>query len=155
MSNSLRPHGVQLARLLCPSPTPEACEHVKLARMCSWGKLCTKKYKRIKKKKSPNPTATSEVQSYVLSHFSSVRLPGTLWTVAHQALLSMGFSRQDYWSGLTCLSPGDRIRITLCLSHWQAGSLPLVPPGKPLTTSEESRAKAGSEHIPAHIPPRR
>ena len=31
----------------------------------------------------------------------------TLWTVAHQAPLSMGFSRQEYWSGLPCLSPGD------------------------------------------------
>ena len=31
----------------------------------------------------------------------------TLWTVACQAPLSMGFSRQEYWSGLPCLPPGD------------------------------------------------
>ena len=31
----------------------------------------------------------------------------TLWTIACQALLSMGFSRQEYWSGLPCSSPGD------------------------------------------------
>ena len=31
----------------------------------------------------------------------------TLWTVAHQAPLSMGFSRQEYWSGLPFPSPGD------------------------------------------------
>ena len=31
----------------------------------------------------------------------------TLWTVAHQTPLSMGFSRQEYWSGLPCLPPGD------------------------------------------------
>ena len=31
----------------------------------------------------------------------------TLRTVAHQAPLSMGFSRQEYWSGLPCPSPGD------------------------------------------------
>ena len=31
----------------------------------------------------------------------------TLWTIAHQAPLSMGFSRQEYWSGLPCLPPGD------------------------------------------------
>ena len=31
----------------------------------------------------------------------------TLWTVAFQAPLSMGFSRQEYWSGLPCPSPGD------------------------------------------------
>ena len=35
-----------------------------------------------------------------------VQLFGTLWTVAHQAL-SMGFSRQEYWSGLPCPPPGD------------------------------------------------
>jgi len=31
----------------------------------------------------------------------------TLWTVAHQAPLSMGFLRQEYWSGLPCLPPGN------------------------------------------------
>ena len=31
----------------------------------------------------------------------------TLWTVAHGAPLSMGFSRQEYWSGLPCPPPGD------------------------------------------------
>ena len=45
--------------------------------------------------------------AYVLSHFSCVQLIGTLWTVAHQALLSMGFSRQEYWSGLLCPPPED------------------------------------------------
>ena len=43
----------------------------------------------------------------VLSHFSRVRLFATLWAVAHQASLSMGFSRQEYWRGLSCPSPGD------------------------------------------------
>ena len=42
----------------------------------------------------------------VLSHFSSVRLFATLWTVACHAPLSVGFSRQIYWSGLPCPSPG-------------------------------------------------
>ena len=31
----------------------------------------------------------------------------TLWTVTHQAPLSMGFSRPEYWSGLPCLPPGN------------------------------------------------
>ena len=44
---------------------------------------------------------------FVLSHFSCVRLCVTLWTVAHQAPLSMGFSRQEYWSGLSFPPPGD------------------------------------------------
>ena len=38
---------------------------------------------------------------------SPVLLFATLWTVAHQAPLSMGFSRQEYWSGLPFPSPGD------------------------------------------------
>ena len=36
----------------------------------------------------------------MLSYFSRVQLFVTLWTVAHRAPLSMGFSRQKYWSGL-------------------------------------------------------
>ena len=44
----------------------------------------------------------------VLSHFSCVQLFVTPWAVALQALLSMGFSRQDYWSGLPCRPPWDR-----------------------------------------------
>ena len=43
----------------------------------------------------------------ILSHFSCVQLCVTLWTVARQAPLSMGFSRQQYWNGLPCPSPGD------------------------------------------------
>ena len=42
-----------------------------------------------------------------LSHFSGVRLFVTPWTIARQAPLSMGFSRQEYWSGLPCPPPGD------------------------------------------------
>ena len=43
----------------------------------------------------------------MLSHFSHVRLFATLWTVARQAPLTMGFCRQEYWSGLPCPPPGD------------------------------------------------
>ena len=45
--------------------------------------------------------------AYVLSRFSHVPLFATVWTVARQAPLSMGFSRQEYWSGLPLASPGD------------------------------------------------
>ena len=72
----------------------------------------------------------------VLSCFSCIWLFATLWTIAHQDLPSMGFSRQEYWSGLPCSPPG--IFLTqglnprfLWLLHWQAGSLPLAAPGKP------------------------
>ena len=59
----------------------------------------------------------------------------TLWTATPQAPLFMGFSRQGYWSGLPCCPPGDLpdpgIKPTsLRLLYCQAGSLPLVPPGK-------------------------
>ena len=42
----------------------------------------------------------------VLSHFGHVQLFAILWTVVCQAPLSMGFSRQEYWSGLPCPPPG-------------------------------------------------
>ena len=44
---------------------------------------------------------------WVLSRFSRVGLFATPWTVAHQAPLSMEFSRQEYWSGLPLPSPED------------------------------------------------
>ena len=73
-----------------------------------------------------------------LSHFSHVQLFATPWTIACQAPLSMGFSRQEYWSGLPFPSPGDLPNPGLNphlsrLLHWQVGSLPLVPSGKPRT----------------------
>ena len=43
----------------------------------------------------------------VLSHFSHVRLFAILWTITCQVSLSMGFSRQEYWSGLPGPPPGD------------------------------------------------
>ena len=43
----------------------------------------------------------------ILSHLSRVQLSETPWTVAHQASLSMGFSRQEYWRGLLWPPPGD------------------------------------------------
>ena len=43
----------------------------------------------------------------VVQSRSCFRLFATLWTVAHQAPLSMGVSRQEYWTGLPCLPPGD------------------------------------------------
>ena len=47
----------------------------------------------------------SLIQPHLLSCFSHVRFFVTLWTVAHQASLSMGFSRQEGWSGLPLLFP--------------------------------------------------
>ena len=67
---------------------------------------------------------------------SCVQLFVTPWTVAHQASLSMEFSRQEYWSGLLFPSPGDLSdpgteprSPTL-----QADTLSTEPPGKPKGT---------------------
>ena len=74
--------------------------------------------------------------AHMLSRFSRVWLFVTPQTVAHQASLSMGFSRQEHWSGLPCPPPGDLPDpgiepSLLCRLHWQAVSLPLAPPGEP------------------------
>ena len=57
---------------------------------------------------------------------SRVQLFETPWTVAHQATLSMGFSRQEYWSGLPFPTPGDVPDTGIkhsCLLHWQADAI--------------------------------
>ena len=59
------------------------------------------------------------------------------WCVTCQTPLSMGLSRQEYWSGLLCPLPGFFFQLRdwnpLHLLHWQAGLLTLVPPGKSYT----------------------
>ena len=76
----------------------------------------------------------------VLSCLSRVSLLATLWTVSCQAPLSMRFSRQVDWSGLTCPPaedlPDPGIKPTSLMSPALAGQvlyLPLEPPGKPYT----------------------
>ena len=66
-------------------------------------------------------------------HLSHVQLFATPQTVAHQAPLSMGFSRQEYWSGLPFPSPGDLPdpAIEPKSPALQADSLPAESPGKP------------------------
>ena len=89
-----------------------------------------------------NPTESIPkvfISQFVLgcfSCFSHVQLFLTLWPIARQTLLSMGFSRQDYW--VDCHVPLQGIFLTqrsnwslLCFLHWKAGSLPLALPGKP------------------------
>ena len=66
---------------------------------------------------------------------SCVRLFVTPWTVAYQAPLSMGFSRQEYWSGLPFPSPEDRPDpgIEPRSPALEADALTSEPPGKPMT----------------------
>ena len=81
----------------------------------------------------PREIITTLLISYVwcmVNCFSPVWLFVTLWTIARQAPLSMGFSKQEYWSGLPCPPPGDPLspgiesvspvlqEDSLSLCHW-------------------------------------
>ena len=59
----------------------------------------------------------------MLSHFSRVQLFAALWTVACRAPLSMGFSRQEYWSRLPCPPPGDLPDLGMELAFSAAAAL--------------------------------
>ena len=78
------------------------------------------------------------IQNYVYSESESevARSCPTLcnpWTIAHQAPPSMGFSRQEYWSGLPFPSPGGLLNpgIEPRSPTLQAEALTSAPPGKP------------------------
>ena len=68
-----------------------------------------------------------------MKSLSRVQLFATLWTVAYQASQSMGFSRQEYWSGLPFPSPGDLPDpgIEPRSPALRADTLPSEAPGKP------------------------
>jgi len=75
---------------------------------------------------------------YTLSLLSSVWLFATLWTVAHRERLPSPWDSSGKNTGVGChafllgifLTQVSNLHL-LCLLHWQAGSLPLAPPGKP------------------------
>ena len=73
-------------------------------------------------------SSVSSVQS-----LSRVRLFATPWTVAYQALPTMGFSRQEYWGGLPFPSPGDLPDpgIEPRSPASRADAVTSEPPGKP------------------------
>ena len=75
-----------------------------------------------------------------MKSLSPVRLFVTPWTVAYQAPPSMGFSRQEYWSGLPFPSLGDLPNpgIEPGSPALQADALPSEPPGKPYVIFEIS-----------------
>ena len=84
----------------------------------------------------PLQMALVPVCACMLSHFSCFSFFVTLWTVAHQAPLSMGFTRQECWSWLPCPPPGDHpdpgIEPTSpAAPALQADSLPLSHWGNP------------------------
>ena len=108
MSNSVRPHRQQPTRLPrpwdFPGKNPGVGCHILLQCM------------KVKVKS-----------------LSPVQLLATSWTEAHQAPPSMGFSRQEYWSGVPFPSPGDLPDpgIEPRSPAFQADALTSEPPGKP------------------------
>ena len=88
MSDSVRPHGLQPTRLLRPWDSPGK----NTGMGCHFLLQCMK------------VESESEVAQCVW-------LLATPWTAAYQALLSMGFSRQEYWSGLPLPSPNNFLVI--------------------------------------------
>ena len=80
----------------------------------------------------------------LLSCFSRVQLCATLWTTAYQALLSMGFSRQEYLSGLPCPPPegppNPRIKPTSpATAALQVDSLLLSHQGSPYSSGNSAQ----------------
>ena len=93
-------------------------------------------------------SAPSDIRC-VCSSFSHVQLFATLWTVARQASLSMGFSRQEYWIGLPFTSPGDcpDPGIEPRSLALQAESLPSEPPRKSRYADDTSLMAESKEKL--------
>ena len=82
-----------------------------------------------------------ELSSFLkVKSLSGVQLFATPWTVAYEASLSMGFSRQEYWSGLPFPSPGDLPDpgIEPGSPTLEAEALTSEPPGKPYLNTNKS-----------------
>ena len=90
-----------------------------------------------------NSLSSSIIQLKSLSH---VQLFVTPWTLAYQALPSMGFSRQEYWSGLPFPSPGDLPNpgIEPGSPALQTDTLLSKPPGKPSNPADVGNLIFGS-----------
>ena len=83
----------------CPAPKPRTT-------ICILTRSWSDSFAKFEKSRLPQ--APRSVHACLLSHFSHIWIPVPLWTVAHQAPLSMGFSRQGYWSGLPFPTWGTR-----------------------------------------------
>ena len=87
-----------------------------------------------------------------LSHFNCVRLFVTWWTIACQAPLSMGFSRQEYWSGLPCPPPRDLLDPGAQPTPSEAHALPVdsLPLSHQEAPSSGERATLGCRVQASH-----
>ena len=120
MSDTLRPHGLQPSRLLHPwdfpcKSTGVGChlvghkyEKKEMRNLQTLAKYDFRSKWRILTSNYITPLQRRNVfDNVLLISFSHVWLFANLWTIAHQSPWSMGFSRQEYWSGLLCPHPGD------------------------------------------------
>ena len=96
----------------------------------AWRIPCAEEPGRLQTMGSQSQTRLKRLSSVYM--LSCIQLFVTLWTVALPASLSMGFYRQEYWSGWPFPSSSDPPKpgIELESPILQAGSLPLAPPGK-------------------------
>ena len=148
---------------LCSSVTNEwKCRGLKLYPLSATrsvvqksGRTCMNGFTVYQK---PKMELFSRFNSYLkerkkVKSLSHVWLLATLWTVAHQAPPSMGFSRQEYWSGLPFPSPGDLPDpgIEPRSPSLQADALTSEPPGKPQFLSEDSAPPPKKIHFWAHL----
>ena len=89
----------------------------------------------------------SVTRACVLSCFHHVQLFLTLWTVAHQAPLSMGFSRQEYWSWVAISysrgssQPRNQTHVSYISSTGRWVLYHHLPPGKPVSVIIAKRYK--------------
>ena len=110
LSDSLRHHGLYPARLLCPWGFPARILEwfdISYSRGSSWPRDWTQ-VSCIASEFLPSESPGRPgffLLLLLLSHFSCVQLCATPQTSAHQAPLSLGFSRQEHWSGLPFPSP--------------------------------------------------
>ena len=104
----------------CPTLRPQRRQSTRLP--CPWDSLG----------KNTGVGCHFLLQSVKVKSLSRVRLLTTPWTAAYQAPPSMGFSRQEYWSGLPFPSPGDLPDpgIEPGSPAFQADALTAEPPGK-------------------------
>ena len=147
-----QPHGLQPTRLLHPWDFPGKSTGVGchcLLHSSVGGHLgCFHVLAIIKSAATMNTGIHASLSIMVFSGFipssgtvgSCMHECATLWTVAHWAPLSMGFSRQEYWSGLPCHPPGDLPDPGIK----PASLTSLALAGRFFTTSATSEALVGS-----------
>ena len=85
------------------------------------------------------PDLGRETEACVLSHFSQVQLLAALWTAILQAPLSMGFSRQEYCSGLPWPPPGDLPNPGIKPASFMSSCI-----GREFFTTRDTEAEPGS-----------